>query len=222
MDLTQRLLSLGRPERELLVDLYQARFADPTLLSRLRELSGGEDAALRTRGLLRDAAGPDGKTHYLTATGQRAALSLLPPVQSGGRAYAALRLSHELLRAELYVALRRRGMPATAYRAEPRLPYRSAAGLGERTLVPDAFVEAESAWLVEVDRGTERLAELRHKWLRYQEWQLGAGDGGRIAVLAAGESTAVERSLAATGLAAVIFRSVDALAETIWSGEEPL
>ena len=73
MDLTQRLLTLGPPERALLVDLYQARFVDGPLLAELAELCGADPEALRSRGLLRAAIGPDAETHYLSGSGQRAA-----------------------------------------------------------------------------------------------------------------------------------------------------
>ncbi len=220
MDLTQRLLTLGERERILLVDLYQVRFADDGLLLGLCALSQGDAAALRARGLLRTAQGPQGAVHYLTATGQRAALQILPSAQSGARAYAALRLEHELLRARIYLPLRRLGMPAGAYRAEPRLPYRSAAGFGERVLVPDASVDAATAWLIEVDRGTESEAVLHHKWLRYREWQLGERGGRRIAVLAAGSLGPLERSLASSAAAALVSASPDELAQVIWPGSE--
>ncbi len=219
MDLTQRLLTLGPPERALLVDLYQARFVDGPLLAELAELCGADPEALRSRGLLRTAVGPDGETHYLSGSGQRAALSLLPQAQSGGRAYAALRLEHELARARLYGALRRRGMQPPDYRAEPRLTFRSAAGLGTRTLVPDALLESDAMWLIEVDRATERDAALRGKWLRYREWQIDAGGPRRVAVLLAGGASAVERSLAGSGLAATLYRTAEELAAAAWPGD---
>jgi hypothetical protein len=220
MDLTQRLLTLGERERLLLLDLYQARFADDGLLAAFCLVSQADADALQSRGLLRTAQGTQGAIHYLTATGQRAALQILPAARSGARAYAALRLEHELLRARIYLALRKRGMPTEAYQAEPRLPYRSAAGFGERVLVPDASVEAVASWLIEVDRGTEGEAALHHKWLRYREWQLGARDGRRIAVLAAGRLDRLERSLAASGADATLSGDPYALAQLIWPGGE--
>ncbi len=219
-DLTGRLLTLGAAERTLLVDLYQARFADADLLSGLAALSGADAQALASRGLSRSVSASAGEVHYLSATGQRAALQLEPSARSGGRAYAALRLEHELLRARLYLALRRRGMPPAAFCSEPRLAYRSAAGLGERALVPDASVEADAGWLVEIDRGTEGEAQLRHKWLRYREWQISAGEGAHLGVLAGGAPGGVVRSLAASGVDAGVFSSVEELAAAIWREED--
>lgn len=218
-DLTERLLTLSLEERALLVDLYQARFADDTLLAAFAALSASDPAALRGRSLLRSVEAPQGRVHYLSATGQRAARSLLQSEASGARAYAALRLAHELARAELYLCLRRQGMPAAAYRAEPRLPYRSAAGLGERTLVPDASVEGRERWLIEVDRGTEGGAQLRHKWLRYREWLSDERERSHLAVLQTGEGSALVRSIEEAGLSAALFRAADALSEVVW-GEE--
>lgn len=215
-DLTERLLLLGEGERGLLQDLYQARFATPTVAEALAALSGGSLGALEDGGFLKAVETAQGPVLYLSQTGVRAALALLGPAQqSASRAYAALRLRHELRRAELYVALRGRGMRAASYRAEPRLAYRSAAGLGPRTLVPDAQVAApEGDALIEVDLGTEGAAQLRHKWLRYREWQ---EDAPRRAlyVLAATPET-VRDTLASAGLVAHVAADPRDLARAVW------
>ena len=215
-DLTERLLRLGTAERELLKDLHQVRFATRRAAARLAQLGGGSLAALQEAGLLREVATDMGDILYLGQTGVRAALALLGGEQrSGARAYAALRLRHELLRAELYIALRGLGMPPAAYTAEPRLDYRSAAGLGERSLVPDALVRRASGdALLEVDRGTEGGLQLRHKWLRYREWQ--ADEPGRHLYVLADEPLRIAASLGEAGLDATVRGEPDALARQVW------
>ena len=220
-DLTERLLRLAPAERALLQDLYQARFATRAQAEELAKIGGGSLGQLVQAALVRVVALEGDSIVYLAQTGQRAALALLgPEVASGARAYAALRLSHELRRAELYVALRRSGMPPADYAAEPRLGYRSAAGLGERTLVPDALVHTPHGdALIEVDRGTEGTSQLRHKWLRYREWQEGAA-GRRLYVLADVPGR-LAATLADAGLAAQVLADAQALAGAIWPPGTP-
>ncbi len=216
-DLTERLLRLGAAERELLKDLHQARFATRLQAEALAALGGGSLAGLLAGGLAREVTLEEETIVYLGQSGVRAALALLGDERaSGARAYAALRLGHELRRTELYLALRRVGMPACAYAAEPRLDYRSAAGLGGRTLVPDALVLGQGgAALIEVDRGTEGSGQLRHKWLRYREWQ---EDGPRRALyVLAQERSRVEATLQAAGLDATVLCEPEGLARLIWS-----
>lgn len=173
-DLTETLLRLSEAERLLLVDLFHCRFARAHDLSALEDISGGDAQVLLRGGFLRVADLAQGAIYWLTRRGERAACAAGNLEPAAGRAYAALRLPHELARAELYIALRRRGLPAESYAAEPRLRFRSAAGLGERTLVPDAQVERSDGRgaLIEIDRGTEGARQLLHKWLRYREWLL--------------------------------------------------
>lgn len=215
-DLTERLLRLGAAEQALLQDLYQVRFATRTQAEVLALVTGGSLEELALDGFLREVTTSRGAIFYLGQTGMRAALALLGAERgSGARAYAALRLGHELRRSELYLALRRLGMPAVAYTAEPRLGYRSAAGLGERTLVPDALVRrpAHDA-LVEVDCGTEGREQLRHKWLRYREWLEDAPRRG-LYVLAE-DPRHLEATLAAAGLKAKTMEEPGDLAREIW------
>ncbi len=215
-DLTERLLRLGAAERELLKDLHQVRFATRPAAEFLAQLDGASLAELQESGLLREVATDRGDILYLGQTGVRAALALLGDEQrSGAGPYAALRLRHELRRAELYIALRGHGMPSAAYMAEPRLDYRSAAGLGQRTLVPDALVRRASGdALLEVDRGTEGALQLRHKWLRYREWQEEVG-GRRLYVLA-DEPLRIAASLGEAGLDATVLGEPDAIARQVW------
>ncbi len=215
-DLAARLLRLGTGERELLQDLYQARFVTGAGAQALAEVAGGSLEELMRGGFLREAETASGEICYLGQTGIRAALALLGDDRGSGlRAYAALRLGHELRRAELYLALRRMGMPASAYRAEPRLDYRSAAGLGARTLVPDALVARPAAdAVVEVDRGTEGPAQLRHKWLRYREWLEDLPRRGLYVL--ADDPARVAQTLAAAGLRADVAGEPDGLAREIW------
>ncbi len=215
-DLTERLLRLGTAERDLLQDLYQARFATRAQAEDLAVLAGGDLPGLLASGLAREVTGETESVVYLGQSGTRAALAMLgEEVANGQRAYAALRLGHELRRTALYVALRRAGMPAAAYRAEPRLGYRSAAGLGERTLVPDALVRTVAGEaLIEVDRATEGQGQLRHKWLRYREWQ---EDGPRRDLYVLADARApVEASLRAAGLGATVLEEPWQLARLIW------
>jgi len=217
-DLTERLLRLGEGERGLLLDLYQARFAAAGHVDGLAELSGGAPQRLEECGLLRRVATDGGEVAYLSQTGVRAALALLGTAErSGGRAYAALRLRHELRRTDLYVALRRAGMPAEAYAAEPRLVYRSAAGLGDRALVPDALVRRQPGdALIEVDLGTEGGRQLRHKWLRYREWR--EESPGRDLFVLAADPAEVLRTLYEAHLAAEVGDQPSALARAIMAG----
>ncbi len=218
-DLTERLLRLGPADRELLEDLYQARFVTRQQAETLAALSGGSIKLLEDGALLREVATASGTIVYLAQTGVRAARTLLGQERADGlRAYAALRLGHEQRRAELYLALRRSGMPQGAYLAEPRLDYRSAAGLGERTLVPDALVRRPPYGdaLIEVDCGTEGTRQLRHKWLRYREWQ---EDGPRRELFVLAEDPVrVERTLEAASFLATVAGDPDALALAIWQG----
>lgn len=216
-DLVERLLGLGDGERQLLQDLYQVRFADREMLARLSRLTRGAPEALRAASLLREAERDGAGVYWLSQSGQRAAQVLLPgSAQAGSRAYAVLRLAHEIWRGRLYVALRERGMTPEAYRAEPRLPYRSAAGLGARTLIPDAMVEGSRGQaLLEVDRGTEAETALRHKWLRYREWQLEADAPRHLFVLAL-QPERLRKSLAAAAISAHVGENGDELADLIW------
>ena len=215
-DLTERLLRLTSAELELMQDLYQARFVTSDQARALAGIAGGSLGALAQAGLVRQVEIDAGTVLYLTQTGRRAALALLgSEAASGQRAYAALRLAHEIRRSELYLALRQAGMPPLAYRAEPRLGYRSAAGLGERTLVPDALVRTwQGEALIEVDRGTEGTSQLRHKWLRYREWQEEVG-GRRLYVLA-DEPLRIAASLGEAGLDATVLGEPDAIARQVW------
>ncbi len=215
-DLTARLLCLGTKERELLQDIFQARFVTGSGARAFADLADGSLQELIRGGFLREVGTASGDVCYLAQTGIRAALALLGGGRDGGsRAYAALRLGHELRRADLYLALRRLDMPASAYWAEPRLAYRSAAGLGLRALVPDALVERLAGdALVEVDRGTEGLSQLRHKWLRYREWLEDAP--GRSLYVLADDPARVLATLAAAGLRAEVLGEPQDLAEAIW------
>jgi len=217
-DLTERLLRLSAAELRLLADLYQVRFADEAILDGLQVLASARGEELSRLGFVRSGATAQGETvHWLSQTGCRAARELLPEeAGSGMRAYAALRLRHELARGALYLALRRAGMPPGAYRAEPRLAYRSAAGLGQRTLVPDCSVTAgPRRALCEVDCGTEGAQQLRHKWLRYREWLEEAGER-RLYVLCV-ETASLAATLAAAGLQASVHDSPETLARAMWA-----
>ena len=215
-DLTERLLRLGSAERELLQDLYQARFATRAQAEELAALDGGDLPGLLASGLAREVATESESVLYLGQSGARAALAMLgEEVANGQRTYAALRLAHELRRTALYVALRRAGMSAAAYRAEPRLRYRSAAGLGERTLVPDALVRTVAGEaLIEVDRATEGPGQLRHKWLRYREWQ--EDEPRRELYVLADFREPIEATLRAAGLGATVREEPLELARLIW------
>jgi hypothetical protein len=222
-DLTERLLRLTSAELELMQDLYQARFVTSDQALALAGIAGGSLGALAQAGLVRQVEIDAGTVLYLTQTGRRAALALLgSEAASGQRAYAALRLAHEIRRSELYLALRQAGMPPLAYRAEPRLGYRSAAGLGERTLVPDALVRTwQGEALIEVDRGTEGPGQLRHKWLRYREWQEVTSER-RLYILADAPER-IGAGLAAAGLRPQVRADAMELARLIWSrgSEQP-
>lgn len=222
-DLTEALLRLSAGERSLIVDLYQCRFVRSEELSVLSEISRGEPGNLLAHGFLRSLQLDEATVYWLTRRGERAAVEVSGIEPSAGRAYAALRLAHELLRSALYIALRRRGMPAVSYRCEPRLGYRSAAGLGERTIVPDALVEAPGkVVLVEVDRGTESSAQLRHKWLRYREWLLDQTVRPDILLLAPGTSGRPLDTARAAGLDVVLFEDPAELSSHIWpKGDAP-
>lgn len=216
-DLTETLLRLSAQERSLIVDIYQCRFVRDEGLADLGELSGGDPAKLLADGFLRSLEMEKERVHWLTRRGERAAVEISGIEPSRGRAYAALRLAHELLRCVLYIALRQRGMPSARYRCEPRLGYRSAAGLGERTIVPDALVEAPvKRALVEVDRGTESSAQLRHKWLRYREWLLDQEVRPDVLLLAPGTSGRPMDAARAAGLDVALFEDPAELASVIW------
>lgn len=221
-DLTEMLLRLRSQEHTLLWDLYNCRFAGAGELSSLGILSGGDPEILRGAGLVRSAELEGGWVHWLTRRGERAAKALGAVPGAGSGAYAALRLPHELLRAALYIALRQNGMPPERYAAEPRFLYRSAGGLGERTLVPDAAVFGQGGpdILIEVDRGTEGPGQLRHKWLRYREWLFEQRDEFRILALAPQSGDRVRSAAGAAGLRILLAAAPEEAARMILGGEE--
>lgn len=124
---------------------------------------------------------------------------------------------HRALVTEAWVAWLKAGHAPGTFVIEPRLPYRSPAG-GPRHLDPDALLAREGrVWALEVDRGTEGVRDLLHKWWRYREFGAEASPLALLVLAPPSRRHMLEVTLAKAGVAA---RLVTSLAELVGS-EEP-